>query len=127
MLAKKHFNEELIKERRDLKETQEVEQNALASLNQRQTNVSEKISNVATKKLEVQAKIIAKKTETNAQFETKFSEYERIIKESFAQYNCNTVRSPACIWMDKYLAIEKEMLSKGNEVQTFVWPLVPNN
>lgn len=29
--------------------------------------------------------------------------------------------------MDKYIAMEKEMLSRSNDTQTFVWPIVPNN
>jgi murein DD-endopeptidase MepM/ murein hydrolase activator NlpD len=127
LLTKKYFNEQISKKHKDLKETQEVEQNSLATLNQKQENVDKKIAKVTLKKLEVQSKIIQKKTENTTQFETKFTEYERIIKESFAGYNCNTVKTAACIWMDKYLAMEKQLLSKGNNTQSFVWPLIPSN
>lgn len=86
--TKKQLIETLSKERKDLKETQEVEQSALGTIQQRQENINKKITNVTTKKLEVQSKIIQKKTENNTQFQTKFNEYEEILKQSFARYNC---------------------------------------
>jgi hypothetical protein len=127
MEEKKNLILALKKDQEELKETQNLEQNILSNLAQKQENIAEKIDNVTTKKMTVQAKILQKKSENATQFEAKFSEYESILKARFAKYNCNTERSPACVWMDQYLAMEKEMLSKNITIQNFVWPLVPND
>ena len=128
MLQKKHLWTKLTKNRDELKQAQEIEQNLLSDLQQKQDITETKISEITQKKMSIQAKIMQKKSDNANQFEIKFSEYENTLRERFSGYNCGTEKSPACTWMNQYLSMEKEMLSKSSNVeQNFVWPLVPNN
>ena len=127
LTSKKQLLEELAKNRDELKQAQEVEQNILANIHQKEDTINTSLSGLANKKMTVQAKIIQKKAENTTKFEIKFSEYENTLKARFAGYNCGTEVSPACTWMNQYLSMEREMLTKDTWNTTFSWPLVPNN
>lgn len=112
LTSKKQLLEELAKNRDELKQAQEVEQNILANIHQKEDTINTSLSGLANKKMTVQAKIIQKKAENTTKFEIKFSEYENTLKARFAGYNCGTEVSPACTWMNQYLSMEREMLTK---------------
>lgn len=74
----------LAKDREELKQAQEVEQNILSRLYQKEEKIEGNLSKIANQKLSVQAKIIQKKADNAAQFEIKFSEYENTLRNRFA-------------------------------------------
>jgi len=73
--------------REELENTQEMKKEVLSKTIAEQS-LQRKIEKVAIKKQTIAVKI-----------ETKFAEYEQNLLAKVSQYNCETQRTPVCIWI----------------------------
>lgn len=73
------------------------------------------------------AKIEIKKTSLTKKIEIKFAEFEKSLQLKAKEYSCDTSRTALCIWIQKYIEAEKNLMTDDVQFGIPAWPVQPTS